>query len=54
RIAGRHRRVGKLSEKVQQQMIKAGIMRSRFELFTTDPAEEEAEVYEFHEYAFSH
>lgn len=54
RIAGRHRRVGKLSPKVQQQMIKAGIKRSRFELFTTDPAEDETEVYQFHEYAFSH
>jgi pilus assembly protein CpaF len=54
RIAGRHRRVGKLSQKVQQQMIKAGIKRSRFELFTTEPAEDETEVYQFHEYAFSH
>ncbi|QNU67804.1 CpaF family protein [Ruminiclostridium herbifermentans] len=52
KIVGRHERVGKLSENVQQAMLKAGIKRSRFEFLTTDPKKDEKEVYEFDEYNF--
>lgn len=45
RIVGYHKRVGKLSEPIQQTMLKAGIRRSRFEFLTKDPTEEEVEVY---------
>ncbi|MFC4102191.1 CpaF family protein [Paenibacillus xanthanilyticus] len=45
RIVGKHKRVGKLSPKTQQLMLKAGIKKSRFELFTQDPAADEEEVY---------
>ena len=34
KILGRHVRVGKLSEKVQQSMLKAGIKKSRFKFLT--------------------
>lgn len=54
KIVGAHKRVGKLSEKVQQMMLKAGIRRSRFEYFTKDPTEDEIEVYEFDDYRFNH
>ncbi|TYQ16052.1 UNVERIFIED_CONTAM: pilus assembly protein CpaF [Acetivibrio alkalicellulosi] len=47
KILGRHVRVGKLSEKVQQSMLKAGIKKSRFEFLTKAPEESEKEVYEF-------
>ncbi|GGH10978.1 ATPase, T2SS/T4P/T4SS family [Paenibacillus segetis] len=54
KIVGRHKRVGKLSEQIQQSMLKSGIKKSRFEFFTTDPTEDEKEVYEFDEYRFIH
>lgn len=54
RIIGTHKRVGKLSEHVQQMMLKAGIKRSRFEFLTVDPSEDEKEVYTFNEYGTSH
>ena len=54
RIIGTHKRVGKLSEHVQQTMLKAGIKRSRFEFLTVDPSEDEKEVYTFDEYGTSH
>lgn len=54
KIVGRHLRVGKISENLQQLMLKAGIKRSRFEFFTKDPLEGETEVYEFDEYNFNH
>lgn len=54
KIIGKHKRVGMLSEKVQQTMLKAGIKRSRFEFLTTPPAEDEVERYEHNEYEFSH
>lgn len=54
KIVGRHLRVGKISENVQQLMLKAGIKKSRFEFFTKDPLEGETEVYEFDEYNFNH
>lgn len=47
RIIGRHKRVGVLSEQVQQAMLKAGIRRNRFEFLTRDPSETEVEVYAF-------
>ncbi|NLD47416.1 MAG: CpaF family protein [Clostridiaceae bacterium] len=50
KIIGRHKRVGILSENVQQTMLKAGIKRSRFEFLTKEPAEDETEVYLFDEY----
>ncbi len=50
KIIGRHKRVGALSEKVQQTMLKAGISKSRFEFLTEEPAEDETEVYTFDEY----
>ncbi|WMT42035.1 hypothetical protein RE628_06255 [Paenibacillus sp. D2_2] len=54
KIVGKHKRVGMLSEKVQQTMIKAGIKRSRFEFLTTEPAEDEIEEYGFDGYDFNH
>lgn len=47
KIIGKHKRVGVLSEKIQQIMLKAGIKRSRFEFLTTTPSEDEEEVYTF-------
>ncbi|MCI3920617.1 Flp pilus assembly complex ATPase component TadA [Paenibacillus sp. TRM 82003] len=49
RIIGRHKRVGTISERAQQSMLKAGIKRSRFEFLTRDPSEDEKEVYAFDE-----
>lgn len=46
KILGKHVRVGKLSEKVQQSMLKAGIKKSRFKFLTEPPEESEKEVYE--------
>ncbi len=46
KILGRHVRVGKLSEKVQQSMLKAGIKKSRFNFLTEPPKDSEKEVYE--------
>ena len=46
KIVGRHKRVGMLSEKTQQQMLKAGIKKSRFEFLTVPPSDDEVEVYE--------
>ena len=42
-IIGKHRRVGVLSEEIQQKMLKSGIKRSKFEFLTlpVDPNEEE-------------
>lgn len=54
KIIGKHKRVGMLSEKVQQTMIKAGIKRSRFEFLTNPPEEEEIEEYGFDGYHFNH
>ncbi|MFD3262187.1 CpaF family protein [Paenibacillus lentus] len=54
KIIGKHKRVGMLSEKVQQTMIKAGIKRSRFEFLTNLPEEEEIEEYGFDGYHFNH
>ncbi|MCL2146644.1 MAG: Flp pilus assembly complex ATPase component TadA [Synergistaceae bacterium] len=45
-IIGRHRRVGKLSETIQQRMLKSGIKRERFEFLTREPGEYEAEEYD--------
>nr|WP_306812736.1 ATPase, T2SS/T4P/T4SS family [Paenibacillus soyae] len=53
-IVGKHRRVGKLSDNIQQAMLKAGIKRSRFAFFASDPQEDETEVYEADEYDFSY
>ncbi|WP_199613910.1 ATPase, T2SS/T4P/T4SS family [Paenibacillus alkalitolerans] len=46
KIVGKHKRVGMLSEKVQQAMLKAGIKRSRFEFLTRMPEEDEVETYD--------
>lgn len=53
KIIGRHKRVGTLSEKVQQSMLKAGIKRSRFEFLTQPPEEDETEVYTINECHFN-
>jgi pilus assembly protein CpaF len=45
KIIGRHKRVGMLSEKVQQCMLKAGIKKSRFDFLTLETSEQEEEVY---------
>ena len=45
KIIGRHKRVGMLSEAIQQRMLKSGIKRERFEFLTTPPDETEREVY---------
>jgi len=45
KIIGRHKRVGVISERVQQMMLKAGIKRSRFEFLTKEPSDDEVEVY---------
>jgi pilus assembly protein CpaF len=49
KIIGRHKRVGMLSERSQQAMLKAGIKKSRFEFLTRAPSEDEKEVYTFDE-----
>lgn len=54
KIIGKHQRVGKLSEQIQQNMLKAGIQRKHFDFFLSDPTEDEAEVYELDEYGFNH
>lgn len=46
-IIGRHKRVGTLSEKIQQSMLKAGIKKSRFDFLTSDINEQEHEVYSY-------
>ncbi len=46
KIIGTHKRVGYLSERSQQQMLKAGIKKRRFEFLTIPPSEDEVEVYE--------
>lgn len=47
KILGKHKRVGMLSEHVQQTMLKAGIKKSKFEFLTKEPKENEIEVYTF-------
>ncbi|MGZ9584917.1 CpaF family protein [Paenibacillus marinisediminis] len=54
RIIGRHKRVGKLSEKLQQSMLKAGIKKSRFAFLTTDPEDDEIEGYTLDEHSLNH
>jgi pilus assembly protein CpaF len=54
RIIGRHKRVGYLSERVQQTMLKAGIKKSRFEFLTVEPTDEETEVYAIDEIRVNH
>lgn len=54
KIVGKHKRVGVLSEQVQQTMLKAGIKKSRFEFLTKEPTEDETEVYTFDGYGTSH
>ena len=45
KIVGHHKRVGCLSERTQQQMLKAGIKKSRFEFLTKPPSDDEVEEY---------
>jgi pilus assembly protein CpaF len=54
KIIGKHKRVGVLSEQVQQTMLKAGIKKSRFEFLTKEPTEDETEVYTFDGYGTNH
>lgn len=46
KIVGRHKRVGVLSETIQQSMLKAGIKKERFAFLTRMPGEDEIEVYQ--------
>ena len=50
RIIGRHRRVGCISEETQNQMLKCGIRRNRFEFLLQPPGADEEEVYFSYEY----
>lgn len=52
KIIGRHRRVGCLSEQVQERMIKSGIKREKFEFLTKPPQEDEREAYEIDDIQF--
>ncbi|MCL2048464.1 MAG: Flp pilus assembly complex ATPase component TadA [Defluviitaleaceae bacterium] len=45
-IVGTHRRVGKLSEDIQERMLKSGIRRERFEYLTKEPNNAESEEYD--------
>jgi len=45
-IIGRHKRVGKLSEKIQEKMLKSGIKRERFEFLARNPGVNEEEEYD--------
>jgi len=44
-VVGRHKRVGALSEPIQQAILKAGIKKDRFNFLTGPPNESEAEEY---------
>ena len=44
-IVGQHKRVGMLSEGIQQRMLKAGIKRERFEFLIKEPTIQEREEY---------
>jgi len=44
-IIGRHRRVGALSEKTQQKMLKSGVKRELFDFLTKSPSGDGNEVY---------
>jgi pilus assembly protein CpaF len=44
-IIGKHKRIGRISQETQEQMLKSGIKRSRFEFLTGPPTEYETEVY---------
>ena len=46
KIIGEHRRVGAISEKLQQKMLKSGIRRDKFDFLIYPPSDEEKEVYE--------
>jgi pilus assembly protein CpaF len=45
RIIGKHKRLGCISKETQEQMLKSGIKRSRFEFLTEPPQVLETEVY---------
>lgn len=50
KIVGKHKRVGVLSEKTRQAMLKAGIKKERFEFLVKPVDAEEEEEYEYNEY----
>ncbi len=52
-IVGKHKRVGSISEKLQQKMIKSGIKRSKFDFLTLPMDPEEEEVYDIDGIQFS-
>lgn len=52
-IVGKHKRVGVLSDKTTQIMLKAGIKKSRFEFLLKPVSEDEEEVYVTDEYSFN-
>ncbi len=52
KIVGKHKRVGQISEKLVQTMLKAGIKKNRFEFLTRPVSDDEEEVYEINESTF--
>lgn len=52
KIVGKHKRVGVLSEKTRQAMLKAGIKKSKFEFLTKPVTDDEEEAYEDNEHSF--
>lgn len=52
KIVGRHKRVGVLSEKTRQSMLKSGIKKEKFEFLTKAVIDSEEEEYDDNEYSF--
>ncbi len=52
KIVGKHKRVGQISEKLVQTMLKVGIKKNRFEFLTRPVSDDEEEVYEINESTF--
>ena len=52
-IIGRHKRVGCISETLQQKMLKSGIKRSKFEFLTLPVNPNEQEVYDTNGFEFT-
>ena len=46
RIIGKHKRVGRISQDLEQKMLKSGIKRSKFEFLTREVSPDEEEVYD--------
>jgi len=53
RILGKHKRVGTISQQLEQKMLKSGIKRSKFEFLTRPVSESEEEEYNADDIQFS-